>query len=83
MLGVAQRSVAWMMIREIVVAVGGIAGAAGAIALGRFVESLTFGLAPRDPVTLAASAALLLVICLLARYLTARRAARIDPIVAR
>ena len=83
MLGVAQRSVAWMMIREIVVAVGGIAGAAGAIALGRFVESLTCGLAPRDPVTLAATAALLLVIGLLARYLTARRAAPIDPIVAR
>jgi predicted permease len=83
-LGATQQSVARMVLGEIVVlvAIGSVCGAAGALALGRFVESLLFGLAPRDPATLVASAILLLLIGLLAGYLPARRAARIDPIVA-
>jgi predicted permease len=83
-LGASQGSVAAMILREIamLVAIGSAAGAAGALALGRFVESLLFGLAPRDPVTLVASAALLLTVGLVAGYLPARRAARIDPLVA-
>jgi ABC-type antimicrobial peptide transport system permease subunit len=41
-----------------------------------------FGLAPRDPVTLVAAIAVLLLVALVAGYLPARRAARIDPVVA-
>ena len=46
----------------------------------RFVATLLFGLGPRDPVTFAASAALLVTIGLLAGWIPARRAARIDPV---
>jgi len=83
-LGASRRSVTSMILREIcvLVALGSIVGAAGAIGLARFVESLMFGLAPRDPLTLAGSIVLLLGIGLVAGYLPARRAARIDPIVA-
>jgi ABC-type antimicrobial peptide transport system permease subunit len=83
-LGASQRSVASMILREIVtlVAVGSALGVAGALALGRFVEALVFGLAPRDPLTLAAAVAVLLIVALIAGYLPARRAAGIDPIVA-
>jgi predicted permease len=83
-LGASQRSVALMILREIVllVALGSVVGAAGAIGLGHFVTSLMFGLAPRDPLTLIAAMAVLLAVALLAGYLPARRAARIDPIVA-
>jgi predicted permease len=83
-LGASQRSVASMILREIVVlvAIGSVVGAAAALGLARFVESLLFGLAPRDPLTLGAAVALLLIIGLIAGYLPARRAARIDPIVA-
>jgi predicted permease len=83
-LGASQRLVASMILREIVVLVtiGSALGAAGALGLGRFVETLMFGLAPRDPLTLAAAIAVLLIVALVAGYLPARRAARIDPIVA-
>jgi len=46
------------------------------------VESLVFGLKPHDPVTVIVAAGILLVIGLVAGYLPARRASRIDPIVA-
>ena len=83
-LGASQRSVASMILREIVVLVtiGSALGAAGALGLGRFVQTLMFGLAPRDPLTLAGAVAALLIVALIAGYLPARRAARIDPIVA-
>jgi predicted permease len=83
-LGASRRSVAVMVLRETVllVTIGSVLGAAGALGLGRFVETLMFGLAPRDPLTLGAAVAVLLVVALGAGYLPARRAARIDPIVA-
>jgi len=73
-----------MILREIVVLVliGSCIGAVGALGLGRFVETLMFGLAPRDPVTLAAAIVILLAVALVSGFLPARRAARIDPIVA-
>jgi putative ABC transport system permease protein len=46
----------------------------------REVSSFLFGLSPQDPVTLAAVAAILLATTLVAGYLPARRAARIDPL---
>jgi len=66
----------------VLVAAGSVLGAAGALGLARFVETLMFGLAPRDPFTLIAAVLVLVVVALISGYLPARRAARIDPIVA-
>jgi len=52
------------------------------VQLARYVESLIFGLKPHDPVTIALAVAVLGLIGLIAGYLPARRAARIDPILA-
>ena len=57
-------------------------GLLGAIALTRVMTSLLFGLSANDPLTFASVALLLSLIALLACYVPARRAARIDPLVA-
>jgi ABC-type antimicrobial peptide transport system permease subunit len=56
------------------------AGVAGALALGRVVASLLYGLKSWDPATFAASATVLIVVALGASWIPARRAARVDPI---
>jgi ABC-type antimicrobial peptide transport system permease subunit len=43
---------------------------------------MTFGVSPFDPVTYAAVAALLIVICLIASFVPARRATTVDPLIA-
>ena len=64
-------------------AVTGIAmGLAAALIATRFLESLLFGVTPTDPITLGLVAVLLLGVALLASYLPARRAARVDPLTA-
>jgi predicted permease len=65
-----------------VIAIGLAIGLAGALITSRLVETLLFDLTPRDPVTLAAAVITLGVAALLAGYLPARRASRIDPAVA-
>jgi putative ABC transport system permease protein len=57
-------------------------GIAGAAALSRTLATLLFGVAPLDPVTFVAAATVLGGVALLASYLPARRAARVDPVVA-
>ena len=51
-------------------------------AVGRLAQSILFGIAPQDPLTLATTAAVLLAAVLVASWLPARRAARIDPVSA-
>jgi len=58
------------------------AGLAGALAITGWIRSLLFGVGPRDPLTLAATAAVIAVTALVACWIPARRAARIDPIEA-
>jgi putative ABC transport system permease protein len=57
-------------------------GIAGALALGRSLSGLLFGVGAHDPATLAAAALLLLAAAFLACWIPARRAARVDPLVA-
>ncbi len=66
----------WMM------AGGALAGLAGALVVGRWLRSLLFGVSPLDPFTLVAACAALAVAGAAACYLPARRAARVDPMVA-
>jgi ABC-type antimicrobial peptide transport system permease subunit len=51
-------------------------------AAGRLIDSLLFGISAHDPVTLAAVAAVLVLVGVLAGYSPARRATRVDPMVA-
>jgi len=57
-------------------------GLVGALALGRVVQSLLFNTSASDPATLLGVGVLLLAVAALASYLPARRAARVDPVVA-
>jgi ABC-type antimicrobial peptide transport system permease subunit len=57
-------------------------GLAGAFVVARFLSSLVFGVGTYDPVTFFSVALLLIVVALTASYIPARRAMRVDPIVA-
>jgi putative ABC transport system permease protein len=83
-LGAQRRDILWQMLREGVVltAVGLLVGTLVALALTRSLAALLFEIAPTDPLTFASVALLLLAVTLLASYLPARRATRVDPLVA-
>jgi putative ABC transport system permease protein len=57
-------------------------GLVGAFAVTRVISSLLFGVTTKDPLTFAAVAILLAFVALLACYIPARRAARVDPMEA-
>jgi predicted permease len=83
-LGARHASVVRMVLREglLLVGVGITLGLAGSLALTRAIRSLLFEVGPGDPVTLAAVSVVLAAIALLASYVPARRATRIDPMLA-
>lgn len=83
-LGARPAAVVSMILREYlgVVCVGAAVGIAGACAVTRLISNLLFGLTPTDPLTFAGCVALLLGIAAAAGFLPARRASRMDPMVA-
>ena len=83
-LGATPSSVAAMIARQggLVALAGVIAGLATALAGTRLIESLLYGVSPRDPGVFAATAALLVVLACVACWLPARRAARLSPLEA-
>jgi len=64
------------------VLIGVAIGLAGAMGLTRFLSGLLYGVKPGDPLTLVAVSALLMAVALLAIYIPARQAAKVDPMVA-
>ncbi len=83
-LGASRGSVAKMVLGQSlqVVTFGVALGALGAVALSRVVRSMLFGIEPHDPLTLMTMALMMLLATIVASYLPARRAARVDPVTA-
>src|SRR5260370_2233877 len=83
-LGAERAHVVGMVMREslLLVVLGVVTGTAVALGAGRFIASLLFNLAPTDPTTMTASAVVMIAVSLLAGYLPARTASRVDPMVA-
>ena len=65
-----------------VVGVGLLIGLIGAAAVTRFLSNILFGVTPTDPLTVAAVAGTILATASIAAYLPARRASKVDPMVA-
>jgi ABC-type antimicrobial peptide transport system permease subunit len=83
-LGALSADVVRLVLRE-ALALGAIAlavGLAGSLALTRVLKTLLFEITPTDPITLAAACSVILGVSVLAAVLPARRASRIDPMVA-
>ena len=83
-LGADRRTVLAMVMREslVLVVVGVVLGVASALAAGRLVESLLFGLAATDALTLAGAVIVMFAVSAVAGYLPARTAARVNPMIA-
>jgi putative ABC transport system permease protein len=83
-LGAEERDIFGSVVgRGMILSVSGIAiGLVGALAVTRVLSSLLVGVRPTDPLTFAAIAALLMLVAFLASYVPARRASRVDAIVA-
>jgi predicted permease len=83
-LGASTRHVQGRIIRETLAlaALGMLFGTAGAWVLGRSLDSFLFGITPTDPLTFGGMLVILATVAVLSGYVPARRASRIDPIVA-
>jgi putative ABC transport system permease protein len=83
-LGAKPRDILRLVVGEgMVLALGGVTlGIAGAIGLTRLISGLLFGVSPTDPITFAVVSLLLAGVAVLASYVPARRAMKIDPMIA-
>lgn len=83
-LGALPRSVLLLVLREgLLLTLAGLAvGVAGAVLITRMMQALLFGVSPTEPAVFLAIAALLLVVAVLACWVPARRAMRLDPLQA-
>jgi predicted permease len=83
-LGAQRSGILWLILREslLLVLIGAVMGVPLVFAAGKWISSLLFGLQPADPVALLFAIALMFLVGVLASYIPARRATRIDPMVA-
>ena len=83
-LGASPRSIRRLVLKDValVLVAGLTTGLLASLAATKLLEKLLFGLRPHDTLTIAAALSLLCAVALLAGYLPARRATRVDPIIA-
>ena len=83
-LGAGRGNIAWMVIRETLylVLAGLVIGVPAALLGARLISTQLFGMSPTDPITLIAAALILTFVALVAGYLPARRASRVNPLAA-
>ena len=83
-LGAQRKDVLTLVLRKglVLVAWGSVIGLLACYSLTRLVASQLYGVSPHDPATLVSVAVLLATVALLASYIPARRATKVDPLVA-
>jgi putative ABC transport system permease protein len=83
-LGARPLNVLWLILREAVLMafIGIVVGLPAVLSTTGLISSLLFGLTPSDPTSLSAAALILLLVAAVAGYLPARRASRVDPVIA-
>jgi predicted permease len=83
-LGAEKRDVLWLVLQQglLLVVLGIVTGVPITLALTRLVSSLLYGLSPTDPLAISAAGVLMFAVAAVASYLPARRASRLDPMVA-
>jgi predicted permease len=83
-LGAERRDVLVMILREAasLAAIGAVFGVVTAAAMSRYVRAMLFGIAPVDPATLCTAVAAMMLVALVAGWVPARKASRLDPMTA-
>jgi ABC-type antimicrobial peptide transport system permease subunit len=83
-LGADRRHVRGLVVREIAVmlVLGVAVGLAAAAGAGRLVESVLYGMKPWDPFVYGAATVVLAAVAMVAAYVPARRATRVEPVIA-
>ena len=83
-LGATHNEVLLMILKDgaLTTVIGVTLGIAGSLFLTRAMQSLLFGVSPTDPVTFAGITSVLVLVTLTACWIPARRATRVDPLVA-
>ena len=82
--GARQQSVVWMMVREtlLLVTIGAALGTVASLAANRYIAGQLFGVTPRDPIAIVVALFLLAIVTIVAGYVPARHASRIDRVKA-
>jgi ABC-type antimicrobial peptide transport system permease subunit len=83
-LGAVRGDVVWLVMRDVLMLVGTgiVLGLAAAWGVSRAISSQLYGVSASDPITIVAAAAILAAVAMLAGYIPARRATRVNPVLA-
>jgi len=83
-LGASRGNILLLVVKQgmLLALIGSAVGIGGALLLSRLMTKLLYGVRPNDPVTFCAVASILMIVALAASYIPARRAMRVDPMVA-